>query len=153
MEAHRAAGPVTPELQGLGADQQLMYTLHFQDSQVARVSVEGGDLHIALSAAAVSGTGNAGNSTSGYLAPVRIVLQQANWQGELGYSLGRLSDGELSAQGAGVVLRQRKLALPCSLDEVQLWLAFANGTVLQISADALHCSITGHERYTESYAC
>jgi hypothetical protein len=134
-----------------------MYTLHFQDSQVARVSAEGADLHIALSSAAVSVAGDAAQSSTGYLAPVRLVLQQASWQGELRHSIGRLSGGELILHTRGIAQRLRMLSLPCELGDgvnaVELRLDFANGTVLQVKATILRCGLNRDAQFTESYAC
>jgi hypothetical protein len=127
-----------------------MYTLHFQDSQVARVTQEGADLQVVFSSAAVSRAGE--SVASGYLAPVLCVLKQAKWQGHLASGMGRLSAGEW--QVAGVEQRQRLLPLPCELERfVRLRLHFANGTTLQISADTLSCVLSGRERHTDSYAC
>jgi hypothetical protein len=134
----------------MGADQQLMYTLHFQDSQVARVTQEGADLHIVFSSAAASRAGE--SVASGYLSPVLCVLKQATWQGDLAHSLGGLSDGEW--QAGSVEQRQRLLLLPCELEgSVRLRLGFANGTVLHITAESLRIALDGNEQHTESYAC
>ncbi len=128
--------------------------LEFEDSQVSGIHVTGADLQVVLSAARVrglvGGLVSAAQETEGYLAPVVLVFRQAHWQGERALALGRLQDGELWLGGQ----RLRRLPLPCEHRvAVRARLAFANGVVLDIEAQALECPLAGDEKFTPSLAC
>jgi hypothetical protein len=128
--------------------------LGLQDSQVSRIVPVGADLHLFLSAAHVSGPvgwfKEAPGESVGYLAPLVLIFRQARWQSELTLAMGRLAEGELWMHGQ----RLRRLPLPCeSTTPVRARLAFANGVVLEIEAEALACPLSGDERFTASLAC
>jgi hypothetical protein len=128
--------------------------LDFQDSQVSSIQASGADLRVVLSAAHVlcrpGHFAQAPEETEGYLTAVLLLFRQARLQGELTLAMGRLAESELWMRGQ----RLRRLPLPCeSTTAVRARLAFANGVVLEIEAEALACPLSGDERFTASLAC
>ena len=128
--------------------------LAFQDSQVNRIVSTGVDVHLILSTAHVScpagWPADAPGETEGYLAPLVLIFHRARWQGELALGMGRLAESEVRVGGQ----RLSGLTLPFErVGPVQARLAFANGVVLEIQADALECPLDGQEKFVPSFAC
>ena len=128
--------------------------LVFQDSQVSRIVSTGADVQLMLSTAHVSCPvgwfAGAPDETEGYLAPLVLIFHRARWQGELALGMGRLAESEVRVDG------QRLSGLPLPFERagpVQARLAFANGVVLEIQADALECPLGGQEKFVPSFAC
>lgn len=118
----------------------------FHDSEVRGCTPQGTALAIVFSAAAVQ----LPDARSGYAQPLRMVLEDAAWQGPLGECVGRLWEGRLwDAQ-----TRHAELALPyVSAGPVRLELRFANGVQLEVHASACNCRLDDGAQFVESFAC
>jgi len=158
------------------------YLLHWADSEVARVVCAGDDVLIHLAAAQVQVLSDTpagpGHATVGHVRHLVLRLVQAvraDAGAPLGDAVGRLAQGQLRwARGAagGVPLgvpigapnsapnsapigaAAGTLAVPCTHEApLQLALAFANGTPLDITASGLQARFSGDPAYRPSLAC
>jgi len=133
------------------------YWLHWADSEVARVVRDGADVQVHLAAAQVvklpDEPGGPGERAVGHVRHLVLQLPQATLDANapLGDAIGRLSHGRLSL---GDHASATGLAVPCQHPvRVQLSLAFANGTALDITAAGLQAGFQGEPDYRPSLAC
>ena len=133
------------------------YGLHWADSEVARVVRDGVDVLVHLAAAQVvkvhDEPGGPGERAVGHVRHLVLRLPQAALESNapLGDAIGRLSHGRLKR---GDHAAANGLAVPCQhAVRVQLSLAFANGTVLDITATGLQAGFQGDPDYRPSLAC
>lgn len=126
--------------------------LTWQGSEVRQVEVTDGTVRVRLSVASARRVDSAhpDQGEEGFLGPLTVVFTHATVRGDLGSALGTLAEGTLSHAGH----TPRHLALPFSwAPEIHAELAFCNGTVLHIEAEAVSCSPGTESRFHESMAC
>lgn len=126
--------------------------LTWQGSEVRQVEVTDGTVRVRLSVASARRVDSAhpDQGEEGFLGPLTVVFIHAKVRGDLGSALGTLADGTLSHAGH----THRHLALPFSwAPDIHAELAFRNGTVLHIEAEAVSCSPGTESRFHESMAC
>lgn len=137
------------------------WTLSFHGSEISRAWLsDSQDLHIAFSAASVSGA----DRTEGYLSGVTLVLTQA--QGHIAstsdrahqaltaesssHLLGGIAQGHLTVKGQ----LWRQLPVPCDLSgPLMLTLHLISGTSVSASGHSLRLDLSESAVFRESWAC
>jgi hypothetical protein len=126
------------------------HTLLLADSEVARLEIDGGDLRLHFSAAAVRQQIAGAAPVEGHARGVVWHLTGAHCEGAVTDALGRLREGRLrhGDRWRGEVTLPTDLAGPLTLE-----LQFANGTLLNLNAQALRSEAPVPLPFTESLAC
>ena len=136
-------------------------TFEFADSEISRIDVVPGGLHIRYAAAMLrvgavplpAATHGCGNALQGYSNGVSLVLSGATVQGDIAACTGRLSDGKLLHKGE----RLAALPLPSQWQAegapLRLDLQCANGAWLQVDAQQLRCEEAADARFVEVFKC
>ncbi|MFG5777256.1 hypothetical protein ACFIQF_09275 [Comamonas sp. J-3] len=133
----------------------------FADSEISRIDMADGSLHIHFAAAmlrtnaaAASATlSGCSNEQQGYSNGVSLWLGQASFQGDIQHCTGRLSDGKL------LHAQQRLASLPLpsqwqsGAELLKLDLQCANGAWLQVQAHSLRCEEAAGARFVEVFKC
>ena len=122
------------------------FTLDLPDSELRDVVVDGAEVCIRLSAAAVSD--DAGGR--GWLASVQLRLSGATLHGDTTHAFGRIAEGRLRQDDRGVA----RLAVPGTLTgDVELALRLANGTQFVARGRALVASVAADARFAPDLSC
>lgn len=125
-----------------------MWQWQLADSELAEVQQQGERVCLHLSAVTARALG--APSSWGYALGVALDLEQANVQQYDTHALGRIAEGRLSRAGQPLA----HLPLPGGGQGlIELHLRFANGAVLQLTAQAWQCRFVAEPRFRESYAC
>ena len=140
----------------------LFMRLSFQDSEVSQVAVLGDDLggvlpaelRVRLSAAHVQAGGERSSpdrhALVGHVRGLEMHCTGARWSGHLPDCIGRLTDGALHIGEA----RLTSVPLPFeAAGGVRLELAFHNGSILSVQADAIAFRLSDAASFSESHAC
>ncbi len=140
-----------------------MYELHFADSELRGLRWQADTLVLDFAAAQVVPRGpqadqaprHAFGETRGHVRHLALHLAQAQWQGDaasvMASAVGRGADGPWPRAGAPT---RPTIAVPQTVAApVQLSLALANGTLLDLRAAALLAVFSGVPDYRESLAC
>lgn len=140
-----------------------LFELQFADSELLAPRWNGDTLVLVFAAAVVrplasaqggglgQGIGLGQGSGLGHVQGLRLHLPGARVTGDIASAFGRLADGHWQAEGQAP---RRTVAVPQSADTpVQLSLAMANGTALDLQARAWRAVFSGEPDYRESMAC
>ena len=142
-----------------------MFDLHFADSELLAPRWEGGTLVLTFAAAVVRPRVRPGlpllapvaadrlgqGAGLGHVRGLALRLHGARVKGDIASAFGRLAAGQWQADGP---LPRHTLSVPMTADQpVQLSLALANGTALDIQATAWRAIFSGAPDYRESLAC
>ncbi len=131
------------------------HDLHFEDSEVARVSVDGARVTIAWAAAQVyhAGPDTGGGDRRGYVRTLVTELHGARIEsGDPADAIGRVWDGRLTELRSGTA--SRHLAVPCEMTgPLRLALDFGNRSTLVVDAESARFHFEGDPAFTESLAC
>ena len=127
--------------------------LMLADSEVSRVTHHGDDWLLSFSAAScthTTHTSKGAQTLAGYMLAVELLCSYCEVR-EFGEAcLGRISKGRLIAEGVAL----RGLPVHQTLNgNLVLEVEFANGSVLELSAQRIQLCTTGATRFMESLAC
>lgn len=134
-------------------DGSLMWEWQLSESEVseAHQHADRVTLHLsAVTARALGAQPGEAPSAWGYVQGVILDLHQAQVQQWDGFAAGRIAQGRLTQDG------QPLLSIPLPVVRMvpnHLELRFANGAVLELTAQAWQCRFGGEARFRESYAC
>ena len=129
----------------------MVFELHFADSELRAPRWDEGTLVLAFAAAHVLPLDPQLGDGPGHVRHLALHLAGARLRGDAASAFGRVADGHWQRAGQR---RQRTMTVPQTTQAtVQLSLALANGTQLEIQAAALHAVFSGEPDYRESLAC
>lgn len=128
-----------------------MFELLFADSELLALRWQDGTLVLAFAAAHVLPLDPRLGDGAGHVRHLVLHLVEARLRGDASSAFGRVADGHWQHGGQR---RQRTMTVPQTTEAaVQLSLALANGTQLEIEAAALQAVFSGAPGFRESMAC
>ena len=136
-----------------------MFELLFADSELLALRWQDGTLVLAFAAAHVMPLDPRLGDGAGHVSHLALHLAEARLRGDARSAFGRVADGhwqrdEQRGEPRGGQRRQRTMTVPQTTQAaVQLSLALANGTQLEIEAAALQAVFSGEPGFRESMAC
>lgn len=136
-----------------------MFELLFADSELLALRWQDGTLVLAFAAAHVLPLDPRLGDGAGHVRHLALHLAEARLRGDARSAFGRVADGHWQRDGQrgeprGGQRRQRTMTVPQTTQAaVQLSLALANGTQLEIEAAALQAVFSGEPGFRESMAC
>ncbi|MDZ7921602.1 hypothetical protein [Rhodoferax sp.] len=130
-----------------------MWEWQLSDSEVTEVRHQEKRVTLYFSVVAARGLGDQPGDVAtewGYAQGVILDLHQAQVQHADDFAAGRIAEGRFFQEGEPL----RFIPLPAVRMQANLLeLRFANGAVLQLTAQAWQCRFGGEPRFRESYAC
>ena len=132
-----------------------MFELLFADSELLSLRWQDDTLVLAFAAAHVMPLDPQLGDGPGHVRHLALHLAQARLRGDATSAFGRVADGHWQhGEQRGGQRRQRTMTVPQTTQTaVQLSLALANGTQLEIQAAALQAVFSGEPGFRESMAC
>ena len=128
-----------------------MFELLFADSELLAPRWQGDTLVLAFAAAHVLPLDPQLGDGPGHVRHLALHLAGARLLGDAASAFGRIADGHWQRAGQR---RQRTMTVPQTTQAtVQLSLALANGSQLEIQATALQAVFSGEPGFRESMAC
>lgn len=127
--------------------------LTLADSEVSRVPHHGDDWLLSFSAAScthTTHTSKGAQTLSGYMLAVELLCFQCEVREHGDACVGRISKGRLIAEGVAL----RGLPVHQTFNgNLVLEVEFANGSVMELSAQSIQLRTKGATRFVESLAC
>ena len=128
-----------------------MFELLFADSELLALRWQDGTLVVTFAAAHVMPLDPRLGDGAGHVRHLALHLAEARLRGDARSAFGRVADGHWQRDEQRP---QRTMTVPQTTQAaVQLSLALANGTQLEIEAAALQAVFSGEPDFRESMAC